>query len=86
MFAPMESSWFRTALTTDDHFSKDGEISHVLISTAHMDQFCTAFRGCGTCSGGDGMAEMQINIFRHMYFRELYTQCERGTCSGWVAS
>lgn len=82
----MESSGLRIALTKDDHFSKDGEIYHALISTDHMDHLCATFRGCGACSGGDGRAEMQIKIFSHMYFRELYTQCKRGTCSGWVAS
>lgn len=82
----MESSGLRIPLTKEDHFNEDDEIYSVLISTDHMDQLCATFRGRGTCSGGDGSAEIQINIFSHAYFRELYTQGERGTHSGWVAS
>lgn len=86
VWPPLKSSGFRITLTKNDHCTKDNEIYHVLVSTDHMGQLCSTLRGCGTCSGEDGMAEMQIDIFSHMYFREFYTQCRRGTCSGWVAS
>lgn len=82
----MESSGFRIVLTQDDHFTKDSEIYHMLSSIDHVDQLCTTFRGCGACSGGDEMAEMQINMFSHVYFRDLYTQCGSRARSGWVAS
>lgn len=62
------------ALTKDDHFTKDSDIHHVLISTDLVDQLCSTFGGCGVCSGGDARAEMQIDIFSHMYFGELCTQ------------